>query len=108
MIAALLSTSRHVRRHAFDRLTVNRETAYAARELLAFDDDASVRARAAFFLAHAPRSIATPALHDALDDEMPLVRHAAVRALASGDAVGRGELSRVARVALEDPIWWVR
>ncbi len=106
MIAALLSTSRHVRRHAFDRLVVDRETAYAARELLACDEDASVRARAAFFLAKAPAAIATPALHDALDDEMPLVRHAAVRALAScGHAAS---LERIARIAIDDPIWWVR
>src|SRR5258706_1647844 len=104
MIAALLSASRHERRHAFDRLPMDREAAYAAREILAFDEDASVRARAALFLAKADAAIARPALHDALDDEMPLVRHAAVRALAS---VG-GSLERIASVGLEDPIWWVR
>ncbi len=103
---ALLSTSRHARRHAFDRLIVDEQTAYAAREILVFDRDASVRARAAFFLANAPPSIALPPLDDALDDEMPLVRHAAVRSLARlGDA---SSLGHIARVAIEDPIWWVR
>ncbi len=106
MIPALLSPSRHVRRHALDRLPVDRETAYAARELLVTDEDASVRARAAFFLAKAPVEIALAPLQDALDDPMPLVRHAAVRALAFSSDVDSFE--RVARVAIEDPIWWVR
>jgi HEAT repeat protein len=106
VIAALLSTSRHERRHAFDRLAVNRDTAYAARELLAYDEDAAVRARAALFLAKAEPSIANPALRDALEDPMPLVRHAAARALAStGDGVS---LPGLTELALRDPIWWVR
>src|SRR4051794_38530613 len=106
MIADMLSTSRHVRRHAFDRLEPNRQTAYAARELLAFDEDASVRARAAFFIAQCDADIARPALHVASEDPMPVVRHAAMRALAScGDAAS---FEIASRAALEDPIWWVR
>src|SRR5262245_15275237 len=106
MIGHLLSTSPHVRRHAFDRRAMSRANAYAARELLVVDEDASVRARAALFLNHAPSDIATPALDDALDDPMPLVRQSALRALASH--ADFGALDRVSRLALEDPIWWVR
>ena len=62
MIAALLSTSPHVRRRAFDRLAMSRASAYAAREILAFDEDAQVRARAALFSSKAPASIAVPAV----------------------------------------------
>jgi aryl-alcohol dehydrogenase-like predicted oxidoreductase/HEAT repeat protein len=106
MIAALLSSSRHVRRHAFDRLAVDRETAFAARDALVSDRDASVRARAAFFLARAPVDIARPTLHDALLDALPLVRHAAIRALAvCGDDAS---FALASRIAIEDPIWWVR
>ncbi len=106
MIAGLLSTSPNARRHAFDSLTPDRDTAYAAREILAFDEDAQVRARAALFLARAPAKIATPALNDALEDPMPLVRHAAVRALATCGE--ERSIERASRVAVEDPIWWVR
>ena len=106
MIAALLSSSRHVRRHAFEGLAQGEESAYAARDVLAFDADASVRARAAFFLGRSPSFIAAPVLRDALYDEMPLVRHAAIRALAmQGDTVA---IPRLTRLATEDPIWWVR
>lgn len=116
MIGGLLSASRHVRRHAFDKLPLDRDAAYAARELLAFDEDASVRARAASFLGRVHPEIAVPALVDALDDEAPLVRHAAVRALASarsGDAAAARDAdgavrARVERLAVEDPTWWVR
>ncbi|MFO0614827.1 MAG: HEAT repeat domain-containing protein [Polyangiaceae bacterium] len=106
-MSGLLSTSRHLRRHAFDRLALDRDSAYAARELLANDEDAGVRARAARFLGGAPDEIAVPALIDALDDAAPLVRHAAARALAAArvSAAGRAEIHRL---AIEDPIWWVR
>jgi HEAT repeat protein/aryl-alcohol dehydrogenase-like predicted oxidoreductase len=106
MIAELLSSSRHARRHAFDDLAPDRESAYAARDVLAFDADGSVRARAAFFLAHAPSEIAAPALRDALYDEMPLVRHAATRALATQSDLAA--VPRLTRMSAEDPIWWVR
>jgi HEAT repeat protein len=104
MIAGLLSRSRHERRHAFDRLPIDRDAAYAAREILVFDEDASVRARAAMFLGKCAPDIATPALYDALHDAMPLVRHAAVRALARTG----GSVERLEEIALHDPIWWVR
>ena len=106
MITDMLQTSRHARRHAFDGLEPTRDSALAARELALFDEDAAVRARAALFLAKCDPEIARPALHDALEDAMPLVRHAATCALrARGDAES---LALVSAVAVEDPIWWVR
>lgn len=106
MIREMLETSRHARRHAFDALEASREAAFAARELALFDEDAMVRARAALFLGKCDADIARPALHDALEDAMPLVRHAAVCALRSrGD---RESFVLLSAIALEDPIWWVR
>ena len=106
MITQMLETSRHARRHAFDKLEPSRDAAFAARELALFDEDAGVRARATLFLSKCDADIAKPALHDALEDAMPLVRHAAARALrVRGDAESFALLSAV---AIEDPIWWVR
>ncbi len=106
MITEMLETSRHTRRHAFDGLEVSREAAFAARELALFDEDASVRARATLFLGKCDADVARPALHDALEDAMPLVRHAAASALrVKGDSES---LALVSAVAIEDPIWWVR
>lgn len=106
MIEALLSSSRHERRRAFDAMVPDAESAYAARDVLAFDDDANVRARAAWFLGRAPHTIAAPALRDALHDEMPLVRHAAVRALTM--QADRASIARLERIVVEEPVWWVR
>jgi aryl-alcohol dehydrogenase-like predicted oxidoreductase/HEAT repeat protein len=106
MITEMLSTSRHARRHAFDGLSPTRDAAFAARELALFDEDASVRARASLFLGRCDADIARPALHDALEDAMPLVRHAAACALrVRGDAES---FALLCAVAIEDPIWWVR
>jgi HEAT repeat protein len=106
MITQMLETSRHARRHAFDGLEASRHAAFAARELALFDEDAAVRARATLFLAKCDADIAPPALHDALEDAMPLVRHAAACALRSrGDA---SSLPLLAQIAIDDPIWWVR
>jgi HEAT repeat protein len=106
MIRDMLETSRHARRHAFDGLAASRDAAFAARELALFDEDASVRARATLFLAKCDADIARPTLHDALEDAMPLVRHAAASALrVRGDAES---CALVSAVATDDPIWWVR
>jgi aryl-alcohol dehydrogenase-like predicted oxidoreductase/HEAT repeat protein len=106
MITQMLETSRHARRHAFDGLLPSRDAAFAARELALFDEDAMVRARAALFLGKCDADIARPALHDAIEDALPLVRHAAVCALrVRGDAESFRWLSQI---AIEDPIWWVR
>ena len=106
MITEMLHTSRHARRHAFDGLAPTTDAAFAARELALFDEDATVRARATLFLSKCDANIARPALHDALEDAMPLVRHAAACALRQrGDAES---LALLSGVAIEDPIWWVR
>ncbi len=106
MIERLLSSSRHTRREALESMPLHVEAAYAARDVLVSDSDGTVRARAAFFLARTDYAFVAPALRDALHDEMPLVRHAAVRGLALiGD---HRALRRLERMANEDPIWWVR
>jgi HEAT repeat protein len=104
----LLSHVRRDRERALDVLarTPVAATAYAVRDVLLFDRDAEVRARAARWFAEARAVAMAPALRDALHDEKPLVRHAAIRALAVLDDARSAPL--LARMALEEPIWWVR
>jgi diketogulonate reductase-like aldo/keto reductase len=79
---------------------------YAARELLLGDDDATVRAAAAVWLMRASDRACAPALVDALYDTHPSVRMAACRALAK--LRGHEGVAMLRRLALEEPIWWVR
>ncbi len=104
----LLSCVRRDRERALDALAHTPDTAaaYAVRDVLLFDPDAEVRARAARWFADARATAMGQALRDALYDEKPLVRHAAIRAIAVlGDARSAPLL---AEMALEEPIWWVR
>lgn len=93
---------------------------FAARERLLRDEDATVRAAAAERLAaytvpHNERVPFATALTDALYDTHPSVRMAAARTLAKRrrEVAGAGVALDVARellgrLAVEDPIWWVR
>jgi HEAT repeat protein len=113
----LLHEDPRVRLVALDELVLDGMPAcYAAREVLLGDSDARVRARAAERLgqaagAHAEQVAAW--LLDAAEDVFPLVRDASLRALArllqrSPASSASGARARVARLALLDPIWWVR
>src|SRR5687767_5262813 len=95
------------RQRALDALDPHDPSApYAAREVLLFDEDASIRAAAAAFLERARASAVAGALVDALYDTHPSVRMAACRALAR--VPHAGALDTLRRLALEEPIWWVR
>jgi len=104
-LAHLLSLDADCRIRALDALTPDAAGAvHAVREALLADEDAEVRAAAALWLG---RSRAAPhALQDALYDTHPSVRAAACRALAQLGA--RDAASTLGRLALEEPIWWVR
>lgn len=87
---------------------------YAVREVMLADLDARVRASAAERLGHATEhaDLVTAWLVDATEDVFPLVREASLRALGrlrsrEGDAAAAAR-SRAGRLALLDPIWWVR
>lgn len=90
---------------------------FALREVLLFDEDAEVRAAACERMrALGPEGAAAlarlSALHDALFDTHPSVRLGACRGLgrlASGDDEAAHDVQRaLARVVLEEPVWWVR
>ena len=104
-LAHLLSLDADSRIHALDALNPDAAGAvHAVREVLLADEDAEVRAAAALWLG---RNRAEPhALHDALYDTHPSVRAAACRGLAQLGA--KDAASTLGRLALEEPIWWVR
>lgn len=106
----LLSRSVEVRLSALQELDGNVAAAvYAARRALLEDEDGRVRAEAARFLAGARSVSPVLWLVDASYDELPSVREAAARALGrlNGVVAQRG-LARLTRLALLDPVWWVR
>ena len=82
---------------------------YAARRALVEDSDGRVRAEAARFLGKARGVSPVLWLLDATHDDLPSVREAAARALGQqqGIIAQRG-LRRLSRLALLDPVWWVR
>jgi HEAT repeat protein/diketogulonate reductase-like aldo/keto reductase len=77
---------------------------YALRSALCFDPDAGVRAAAAQRLA----ALGAPAawLREAACDALPLVREAAIRALARLRDQGAAPL--LGRACTSEPVWWVR
>ena len=80
---------------------------YALRAALLSDRDARVRAQAAATLGSGPPSDAVSGwLIDGLDDPMPSVREACLRAL--GGHRAQGAAAAAARLAKSDPVWWVR
>ena len=80
---------------------------YALRGALLSDRDARVRVQAAATLGSGPPSDPSGAsLIDGLDDPMPSVREACVRALGGHRAHGAADAA--ARLAISDPVWWVR
>ncbi len=106
----LLSRSVEVRLAALSQL--NGEIAadvYSARRALLEDKDGRVRAEAARFLECAQAVSPVLWLIDATYDELPSVREAAARSLGrvAGQVAHRG-LLRLSRLALLDPVWWVR
>lgn len=114
----LLHEEARVRLATLDKLdlgTLNTlPVCYAVREVMLGDLDARVRAAAAERLGHATQhaDLITAWLVDASEDVYPLVREASLRALGrlrsrEGDAAGAAR-SRAGRLALLDPIWWVR
>lgn len=115
-LAALLEIDADDRLHALETLSPDLPGVLGAvRDALLEDEDATVRAAAASFLERARPAIdgcdsavkmAAAALTDALYDTHPSVRMAACRALAK--LVVRDALPVLRRLALEEPIWWVR
>jgi HEAT repeat protein len=106
-LASLLSTEADVRIGALDDLSPELGGAdYAVREVLLGDEDATVRAAAATWLERARATSCGAALVDALYDTHPSVRLAACRALAK--IASREALPVLRRLAIEEPIWWVR
>ncbi|AGC47085.1 hypothetical protein MYSTI_05809 [Myxococcus stipitatus DSM 14675] len=79
---------------------------YALRQALLTDEDAEVRAISARRLGDARDARFVPALLEALEDVMPLVRERAWRALARLGAEALGP--RASRAVREEPAWWVR
>jgi diketogulonate reductase-like aldo/keto reductase/HEAT repeat protein len=106
-LALLYATDSRARQRAVEDLGHDIVgAAYAARDVLLSDEDASVRAAAALFIERSRASSVAGALVDALYDTHPSVRMAACRALAKvrhPDAV-----AVLRRLAIEEPIWWVR
>ncbi len=106
-LALLLSTDAERRLATIDELAPEVVgAAYAIRECLLVDDDADVRAGAAAWLGAARASCVGLAVADALYDTHPSVRMAACRALAKLRFVEA--LPTLRRLAVEEPIWWVR
>ncbi len=106
----LLSRSAEVRLQALGQLDGSDSAdVYAARSALLQDSDGRVRADAARFLGRSKALSPVSWLHDATYDDLPSVREAAARSL--GQLAGLLALSaqaRLNRLALLDPIWWVR
>ncbi len=106
----LLSRSAEVRLQAVGQLDGSDSAdIYAARAALLQDSDGRVRAEAARFLGRAKVVSPINWLHDATYDELPSVREAAARSLGqlAGLPAQRAQ-ARLNRLALLDPIWWVR
>jgi HEAT repeat protein/diketogulonate reductase-like aldo/keto reductase len=107
-LARLFASDPDVRLEALAHTAPTEDASWAVRDVLLGDEDATVRAAAAEWLGRARPSRSGPAraLVDALYDTHPSVRMSACRALgrlreSSGAPVLR-------RLALEEPIWWVR
>ncbi|WP_342375253.1 HEAT repeat domain-containing protein [Myxococcus stipitatus] len=79
---------------------------HALRQALLTDEDAEVRALSARRLGDARDARFVPALLEALEDAMPLVRDRAWRALARLGA--EALVPRASRAVREEPAWWVR
>ncbi|MFO0734855.1 MAG: aldo/keto reductase [Labilithrix sp.] len=111
-LLGLLSIDAAARRRALAELSPETPGApFAVRELLLGDEDATVRASAATWFERerdldASRRRGAPSLINALYDTHPSVRLAACRALARLNADAATPTLR--RLALEEPIWWVR
>jgi HEAT repeat protein len=106
-LAGLLATEADDRRSALAGLASDVNGAdYVVRELLLGDEDATVRAAAAKWLERARARSCETALVDALYDSHPSVRMAACRALAKLRSHEARPTLR--RLAIEEPIWWVR
>lgn len=114
----LLHEEARVRLATLDKLdlgTLNTLPAcYAVREVMLADPDARVRAAATERLGHTTEhaGLVTAWLVDASEDVFPLVREASLRALGrlrprQGEAAAAAR-ARAGRLALLDPIWWVR
>src|SRR6478735_5236798 len=105
----LLDDDPSVRIHALHELPPGEAAAYAVRDVLLGDDDASVRAGAAAWLGRAKAAFVVPALFDALYDSHPSVRLEACRALGRvPKSAAEPALAILRRLALEEPIWWAR
>lgn len=106
----LLSRSVEVRLAALGQLDGDiAADVYAARRALLEDKDGRVRSEAARFLAGAQAASPVLWLMDATYDELPSVREAAARSLGRvGNREAHRGLLRLSRLALLDPVWWVR
>jgi aryl-alcohol dehydrogenase-like predicted oxidoreductase/HEAT repeat protein len=101
----LFSWDPEVRREALQ--AVPAAAHYALRQVLLLDPHADLRALAATRLASCPEpDLAARWLGEALADPLPVVREAALRALARTG--GEAAVPRVQELALEEPVWWVR
>lgn len=106
-LADLYAVDADRRVDALDNLDRNTPgAAWAVRELVG-DEDAPVRAAAVAWLGRARAHVVAAAVVDALYDEQPSVRFEACRSLARLDAPTEGR-ALLARLAHEEPIWWVR
>ena len=109
---SLLATEAYARRRAVEQLApaelADPAVIYALRRLLASDRDVATRALAAGALGSVRTAPLDPVpwLVDALADVSPVVRDAAIRALARHAAPAA--YPRLCRLARTDTTWWVR
>ncbi|MFT3764197.1 MAG: HEAT repeat domain-containing protein [Minicystis sp.] len=107
-LASLFASDVDTRLGALARTAPGGDAAWAVRDVLLGDEHAEVRAAAAEWLGRAPVLPPTLAasLVDALYDTHPSVRLSACRATTRARAPGATSVLR--RLAMEEPIWWVR
>jgi HEAT repeat protein len=106
-LTGLVAAKARLRRRAVRALAVapSAAAAFALRRVLLADEDASVRAEAAVALGWVPVG-AEEWLLEATRDAAPMVREAAVRALArAGTSRAADAITALTR---GDPVWWVR
>lgn len=114
----LLDADPILRRYALDGVELDSVGLYALRERLLEDSHAPVRLAAGERLARAGASLLDEGrptraevvgwLSEALADAMPSVREVACRALARHASIEHGCADALARLVIEDPVWWVR
>ena len=112
---ALLSLDAQVRQRAIEALVAAPPVGlpFALRRLVATDPDVAVRATAAEALGKLPSTQGADEasvgwLIEAAHDVSPVVRDAAIRALARRRAPGAAVCEALGALAASDPTWWVR